>query len=283
MPDFESKYYTSHDRLRLHYRDYGRRCAPTIICLHGLNRNARDFDTLAPVLASDYRVLSVDFRGRGESDWDPHWRNYVPLTYMGDIHSLISTLDIDSVIIIGTSLGGLVAMLLAAAQPGLVQGVILNDIGPEIDPRGLARIAAYTGNLAPVVNWADALTQVQQVHGHGLDNLDAAGWQQQVQRTFRRDPAGLPQALADPAIGRALRETDMGLGDPWELFAALVDIPTLTLRGEQSDILSPTTVARMRKLKADLVTCEVPDRGHVPLLDEDASLVSILNFLATIK
>ncbi len=264
------------DGLTLYYREYGAGGAATpVLCLPGLTRNSRDFERLAPVLARGRRVLAADLRGRGHSDRDPDWRRYQPPTYVGDTVALLDHAGIDRAVLIGTSLGGLVSMMLNARHPERVAGVVLNDIGPEIDPAGLARIQSYTGRLPGVASWDEAAEQTRLVYGDAWPGLGDEDWRMLARRGYRDLGRGVPELDMDPAIGRAIREAPLELGDPWVLFAALGDVPTVLLRGARSDILAAATAQKMQALKPDLTVVEVPHRGHVPLLDEEQCLAAI--------
>jgi pimeloyl-ACP methyl ester carboxylesterase len=278
----QGKTWRSHDGLQLFYRDAGPHNEATpILCLPGLTRNSRDFTQFAAHLAASRRVICPDLRGRGSSEHDPEWRNYQPLTYVADTWQLLDELGIQRVVVIGTSLGGLMAMIMAAQQPVRLAGVVLNDVGPEIAPEGLARIRAYAGKLPPVTNWTEAAAQVREVYGLALPGLDQAAWLAYARQSFRENAEGIPQLDYDPAIGLAIQEVSGEPADPWPLFRALT-MPALALRGELSDILAPATLARMQQEKPDLVAVTVANRGHVPLLDEPDSLAAIETFLATL-
>ena len=279
-PDYAERYYESADGLRLHYRDYRPdRGGTPVLCLPGLTRNCRDFEDLAPHLAGRRRVLAPDLRGRGLSEYDPEWRNYHPGTYVGDVIRLLDTADIERVILIGTSLGGLIAMALAARDQQRLAAVVMNDIGPEVAAEGLARIQAYTGKLPPVSSWDEAAAQAKAIYGEWLPGLSDADWRRLARRGFREGADGTPELDMDPNIGRAVREVGPQRGDPWALFDALGDLPVLVLRGALSDILSQDILDRMHARKPDLESLEVADRGHVPLLDEPDALDAIDRFV----
>jgi pimeloyl-ACP methyl ester carboxylesterase len=278
----QGKTWRSHDGLQLFYRDAGPHNEATpVLCLPGLTRNSRDFTQLAAHLTASRRVICPDLRGRGYSEHDPEWRNYHPLTYVADTWQLLDELAIQRVVVIGTSLGGLMAMIMAAQQPVRLAGVVLNDVGPEIAPEGLARIRGYAGKLPPVTNWTAAAAQLREVYGLALPGLDEAAWLAYARQSFRENAEGIPQLDYDPAIGLAIQEVSGEPADPWPLFRALT-MPALALRGELSDILAPATLARMQQEKPDLVAVTVVNRGHVPLLDEPDSLAAIETFLATL-
>ncbi|MEO0346427.1 MAG: alpha/beta hydrolase [Pseudomonadota bacterium] len=275
-----TNYVPSHDGLQLFYRDFAgddARCP--VVCLPGLTRNSRDFEDLAPHIAPDRRVVAPDLRGRGFSARDPEWRNYHPDTYVQDVWTLLDSLDIDRAVLIGTSLGGLMSMTMGAQHTERVAGIVLNDVGCEIAPEGLARIMGYTGKLQPVTDWASAADQARSVYGASMPDLDETMWLRLARRGFRENDDGVPVLDADPNIGLALREVGATEADPWASFAALSDTPVLLLRGEHSDILARDTIARMHQMKPDLEALEIADRGHVPLLDEPESLAAIDQFL----
>jgi pimeloyl-ACP methyl ester carboxylesterase len=280
---------TSAEGLELYCRVYEPQAArgpaaprsPTVLCLPGLTRNSRDFEALAPHLAARYRVVCPDLRGRGFSARDPQWQSYHPGTYIADLQRLLQALDLERVAIIGTSLGGLLGMMLGATAPERVAGLVLNDIGPEIDPKGIERIKSYTGTLPPVRTWDDAVKQLRTVYGNAWLDLSDEAWSVLVRRSYREDAAGVPVLDCDPRIGDALRAAPgAAAGSLWPLFARLHAIPMLVIHGALSDILSDRTLERMQREKPDLERVTVGNRGHVPLLDEPAALTAIDRFLA---
>lgn len=285
MVGFAAKHYTSHDGLALYYRDYGDAgdARLPVVCLPGLTRNSADFETLALHLsAGGRRVISPDFRGRGRSAYDPQFMNYVPPTYAGDTIGLLASLGIARAIFVGTSLGGIVTQLIALAQPSLIAGAVLNDIGPELDPAGLARIAAYAGKQTDPADWEAAVAQIREINHAQFPNLDDATWGRFARAVFTEKPEGGLRPDYDPKIGDAMRAAGPPV-DMWPIFAGLAEIPTLVLRGALSDLLAAATVRRMLAAKHDLVAIEVPDRGHAPLLDEDESLGAIEALIAHIE
>ena len=254
--------------------------APAVLCLPGLTRNSRDFEQLAPHLATRYRVICPDMRGRGLSDRDPDWRNYHPGVYLQDLQRLMEVLELTRIGIIGTSLGGLLAMLLAAGKPAAVAGIVLNDIGPEADPRGIERIRGYTGKLAPVRTWAEAVAQFREVNGVAWPDLSAEQWSVATHRSYREDAAGIPVFDSDPMIGEAIRSAPAVPQGLWPVFAQISAVPMLVIRGAQSDLLSSAIVERMQRAKPDLESLTVEQRGHAPLLDEPGVVPAIDRFLA---
>lgn len=289
-------YFSSHDGLRLFYRDYPvshqtpapESGAGVVICLHGLTRNGRDFAALAAHLQPHYRVLVPDIRGRGRSEYDKHWQNYHPGTYVLDVFTLLRELHIERVAIIGTSLGALMAMLTCAQQPQLIAGMVLNDAGPEIDPRGLARIAQYAGKQPVVRNWDDAAQYIKSIYSDALWGLSDADWLAYAKLSYREDANGMPVPDCDPNVGAAFRDTAAPVQSTpaqtlWPVFAQIKTTPTLVIRGEHSDLLSAATVLRMAREKPDLQYIAVPNRGHAPLLNEPLCVTAIDRFLTELK
>lgn len=276
------RYFGSADGLRLYYRDYAAATPGRlpVLCLPGLTRNSRDFEHVALRLQRERRVLCADLRGRGRSQHDPHWQNYHPGTYLADLALLLTDAGVERCIFFGTSLGGILTMLFAAAQPHRVAGAILNDIGPEVDPAGLARIAAYVGRHPPARTWADAVAIVRATYEFALPGLSDEQWLDYARRSYT-DVDGVPRLDLDPNIGEAVRAAPAATApDLWPVFAGLKSVPTLVLRGASSDILSRTTLDRMQALKPDLERVEVANRGHVPLLDEAEAVEAVDAFLA---
>lgn len=282
-------HWQSQDGLRLYSRVYEGRVyegsgsgAPTVLCLHGLTRNSRDFEDLAPHLQRRYRVIAPDLRGRGFSARDPHPQNYQPAIYVQDILTLLGTVGAPRVAVIGTSLGGMLAMMLGLSQPNRIAGIVLNDIGPEIDPVGIERIKQYAGRLPPARTWSEAVAQTRYMFGDAWPGLSPDRWEVLARRGFREDAAGVVEADADPNIGEVLRAAPAAAPDLWPLWKGLRNVPTLAIRGHHSDILSAATFARMKSENPDLQQLEVADRGHVPLLDEPECLAALDAFLAKI-
>jgi|OpeIllAssembly_1097287.scaffolds.fasta_scaffold15735_2 pimeloyl-ACP methyl ester carboxylesterase len=282
---WQDRYFESSDGLTLYYRDYP---APEsgrlpLMCLPGLTRNSRDFEALALWLQrGGRRVLTPDLRGRGRSQYDPNWSNYHPGTYLGDLERLQAAAAAERVIVIGTSLGGILAMLIAATRPAAIVGAVLNDVGPEIAPEGLQRIAQYVGRHAPVRNWEEAIAQAQSTYGLALPDLTLADWQALARRSYI-EVDGVPRLDMDPMIGDAVRAAPAGAApDLWPVYAALAPLPVLALRGALSDVLSEATFERMAREKPDLRRLSVARRGHPPLLDEPECLAAIDEFLSTL-
>jgi pimeloyl-ACP methyl ester carboxylesterase len=281
---FQEKFFDSRDGLRLHYRDYSGDPRKTpVLCLHGLTRNCRDFEKLAQRIAPARRVITPDQRGRGKSQHDPNWLNYHPGVYVDDMWTLLRTVGAERVIMIGTSLGGLMAMIMAAMRPQALAGVVLNDVGPEFDPVGVARIQSYVGRLPSVTTWGEAIEQMKTMFAHALPDYTEAQWREFARISFNEDERGAPRLASDPRIGDAVRAIPAPPGAVqamWLAFSALHSVPTLALRGAHSDLLSPQTLERMRREHPELVAVTIPNRGHAPQLDESESVAALDAFLA---
>ncbi|MEM8987058.1 MAG: alpha/beta hydrolase [Pseudomonadota bacterium] len=274
------KTYVSSDGLRLFYRDYNTEAdGCPILCLPGVSRNSRDFTELAERLSIRRRILCPDLRGRGFSDWDTDYKNYTPPVYLQDVLGLLRKEKIEKVALIGTSLGGIIAMLMAVAAPGVLERVVMNDIGPEIAPEGLQRVLDYLGTMPPQRNWEDAAKSVKANLGPAAPDLKDADWNTVARQVCREDKDGRVALDMDPKIGDAAREAAPPEGDPWRLFQALTPIPTLAIRGALSDLLTDETFEKMALAKPDLERVTVPNRGHAPFLNEPAAWTAIETFL----
>jgi pimeloyl-ACP methyl ester carboxylesterase len=271
--------YAAPDGLTLFCREYAPEDpARTVVCLPGLTRNSRDFTALARHLAERYRVLTPDLRGRGQSQWDTKIANYHPTVYYQDIVKLLTEQVQQPAAIIGTSLGGILAMSLAAYSSDRIAGIVLNDIGPELAPEGVARISSYVGARAVPGSWAAATEQAKANYGQAYPDFEEANWIAYAQASHRERDDGMVIADYDPGIGEALRATSGKPFDMWSIYAA-IRVPVLAIRGTRSDLLSVATFDRMVTEKPALVRIEVPNRGHVPLLDEPGALAGIDAFL----
>ena len=273
--------WTSHDGLPLYSRVYEgpESSADTVLCLHGLTRNSRDFEDLAPHLQSRYRVIVPDVRGRGRSARDPNPQNYQPAIYLQDILGLMDSLGVARASVIGTSMGGLLAMMMGVGHRARVAAMVLNDMGPEVDPNGLDRIKGYAGRLPPPKNWEDAIAQTHSMFGNAWPNLSADRWATLTRRAYRENENGVLAVDADPMIGEVLRAAPAAAPNLWPFWKALNGIPTLAIRGVQSDILSAATFAKMKAENSELKQLEVAQRGHAPLLDEPECVAAIDAFL----
>ena len=283
MSDMGTDYfYSSADGLRLYVRLYAARRGTglPVLCLPGLTRNSRDFVSLAAHLREQHPVLAADLRGRGQSERDADASRYQLTTYVQDAFALLDSRKLERVIIVGTSLGALMAMVMAATRPERIAGAVLNDAGPELDPAGVRRIAGYAGKLAPVSTWTQAAEQAKSIYGFALPGLTDADWLAFARRGYRESSTGAPVPDVDPKIAEAFKSPAPTPVDLWPLYAQIKSTPMLVIRGQLSDILSAATVARMAREKADLQHITVPNRGHTPLLDEPECLTAIDAFLA---
>jgi pimeloyl-ACP methyl ester carboxylesterase len=273
-------YFRSSDGLQLYCRDFASdKDGTPVLCLPGLTRNSRDFEDLANYLSGRRRVLTPDLRGRGLSEYDPEWRNYHPSTYVQDAWTLLDTLAIDKVIVIGTSLGGICAMAMSAQQKERVAGVILNDIGPEVNPAGAIRVRENAGRAKPVHSWGEAIEQFRRTYAHFFPGLSDVDWQKLVQRGYRENEQGVPELDVDLNVGKAARELKPKTGDLWQMFDTLSDIPVVLLWGVLSDLLTADIVKKMRVRNRDLEVVPISNRGHVPLLNEPECRVAIDNLI----
>ncbi len=285
MTAYAHLHWRSADGLTLHARDYpGAADRAPVICIHGLTRNARDFEDLAPgiVGATGRRVLAVDVRGRGASQRAADPMTYNPGLYAADILALLDDQAIGRAAFIGTSMGGLIMMTLAAMRPGAIAAAVLNDVGPEIAPEGLARIAGYVGVSAEVGDWAGAAAWVKAGNGVVFPHYGDADWDRMARRTFREE-GGRPVLDYDPDIAAPMRAADPAAPAPdlWPFFGALVaGRPALLVRGATSDILSPEIAGRMRAAAPHMAFAEVPGVGHAPMLDESEAFDAIIALLS---
>jgi len=276
---------TAQDGLRLHVREYGTRAAPgvSVVCLPGLARTTADFDTLAPALANGghaRRVIAIDSRGRGRSDYDSNPANYNVAVELGDVVTILTALEIARAVFVGSSRGGILTMLLAAALPAAIAGAVLHDIGPVIEPNGLARIKSYVGKLPRPRSYAEGAEIMRRLFAAQFPKLSAAQWLASAQRTWKLSDGRLVPTY-DVRIASTLVELDIERPLPamWNEFDALAGVPILVIRGAISDILSAATVDAMRARHPGLETIEVADQGHVPLLDSADLIGRIAEFI----
>lgn len=276
---YEDCFWTSDDGLALHYRDYPANentGALPVLCLHGLTRNARDFAQLAEHLSAKRRVIVPEMRGRGMSDYSPNSDTYTPITYVADVEKLLGEQGITRFLVVGTSMGGLMTMLMAHAAPGRMAAVVMNDIGPEVDPSGLSRISGYVGQGRSYPTWIHAARSLAEVHGAAFPDYDLDMWLEMAKRT-----------MVVTQNGRISYDYDMAIAEPfakpgnaappnlWLTFEALRDVPMLLVRGELSDLLSPDTVRQMQARNPAMQIITVPRVGHAPTLDEPEVVAAI--------
>ena len=281
----ESLFITAPDGLRLHVRAYGALDAPglPVVCLPGLSRNTADFDALAAILADGpvkRRVLALDYRGRGRSSYDPDPAHYSLAVELEDLLAVLTALEIAPAIFIGTSRGGLLTMLLAAARPTVIAGAVLNDIGPVIEPLGLMRIKGYVGKMPAFRSYQEGAETLRRLFGAQFTRLTADDWLAWSRRNFE-EREGRFVARYDLRLAETLKDVDVEKPLPamWPQFHALAHAQVMVIRGANSDLLSPATVAAMAARRADLVQAEVPDEGHAPLLDDPPTMSRIAAFV----
>jgi pimeloyl-ACP methyl ester carboxylesterase len=282
-----SQFITSHDGLKLHISAYGARPATSVpvVCLPGLARTCADFDALATALANDLHrpryVVTMDYRGRGRSDYDRNPFNYNLATELADLLAVLTALDLGPAVFVGTSRGGILAMLLASARPTAIAGVVLNDIGPVIEVQGLARIKSYVGNLPEPKSFTDGAEILRRLFAAQFPRLSEDDWIAFSKRAFKEQDGRL-RPTYDVRIAKTLAAIDLAqpLQSLWVEFDALARVPVMVIRGANSDVLSADTVEGMRARRPDLDAIEVPAQGHAPLLVEHETIGQISSFIA---
>jgi pimeloyl-ACP methyl ester carboxylesterase len=280
-----SVFVTAQDGLRLHVREYGWPIAAAVpvVCLPGLTRTVADFDALAPQLAYGQpprRVIAIDSRGRGLSEYDVNPQHYNLAVELADVVSVLAAIEIGPAVFVGSSRGGLLSMLLAVAHPTAIAGVVLHDIGPVIEPKGLARIKSYVGKLPQPGSFAEGAEILRRLFDAQFPKLTAEQWLAAAQRAWKMEGSKLALSY-DVRLARTLDEFDIESPVPplWKEFDALARVPVLVIRGANSDILSAATVDTMRARHPMLESIEVPDQGHVPLLDDPGLINRIVTFV----
>lgn len=285
---FEERIVATIDGLALYARDYPPLLPETglpVICLHGLTRNSRDFEVIAPRIAAlGRRVIAPDMRGRGQSANDPDPAHYVPAVYAQDVLKLMDALEIPRAVFIGTSMGGLIMMVLATIAPDRIAASVLNDVGPRLSTAGIGRIASYVGRSQPVGSWDEAAEAVRSINASAYPERadDDAFWMTFARRTFRQRDDGQLETDYDPHIALAFADFDEDATPPdlTPLFQALSAKPVLSVRGGLSDILTPDAVSHMRAINPAIETATIENIGHAPALDEPEAWDAILDFLA---
>jgi len=283
MAEYVDRYWNSADGIKLHYRDYaGPHERPPILCIPGLTRNARDFEPVADRYAGEWRVIAIDLRGRGMSGHDPNPANYAPPVYVADVIKFLDQMGIADAVFIGTSLGGLCTMLLAASDHERIAGALLNDIGPEIDQAGIDRIGDYVGQSAHFPSWEAAAASIAAQHGSSHPTWGAPEWMRYARRVCREDKGGIvfdyDLRIADN-FKRAAGKPQM---DAWPYYRALDGRPVTILRGELSDLLSEATARAMVAGLSDAELVTVPHVGHAPTFDEPESLAAVDRLLGRV-
>ena len=281
MSEFTDHSFQTQDGLRLYARDYaGPDDAPVALCLHGLTRNSRDFQELAPALSEHFRVLVPEQRGRGRSDYTDDVSRYTLLQYVEDICGMLSDLGIERVAIVGTSMGGLMTFALNALHPGLVSRAVINDIGPEIAEAGLNRIKSYVGAVGPFLDWDEATAYLKTASVNIFPDWQDTQWPDFARQCYvERD--GQVIIDYDPRIAEPLtaESDDTEAETLWSLFAAMATVPSLLIRGELTDLLTESCVAKMQEVHPDMAVLPVPRVGHAPMLNESGVTEAICEFL----
>jgi pimeloyl-ACP methyl ester carboxylesterase len=284
---YEDGWWLTTDGLRLHYRDYpgGADGRPPILCIPGLTRNARDFEGVAERLSPAWRVICVDLRGRGESPQAPDPASYAPPAYVLDVGALYVALGLRTTVLLGTSLGGLIAMAMALTTPERLAGVLLNDIGPVIDGSGLARIRGYVGKSASWPTWLHAARGIAEGERDAFPNYQIEDWLRVAKRRCRLTSAGRVVFDYDMRIGEPIREApaDAPAPDLWPAFSALRGRPIALLRGARSDLLTAAAAEEMARRLTSLELTVVPDVGHAPSLEEPESVAAIDRLLERVR
>jgi pimeloyl-ACP methyl ester carboxylesterase len=284
---FANAFVTAQDGAVLHVRCYGSRhaSAHSVVCLPGLARTAADFHPLATALAADPAsprlVLALDYRGHGQSQYDRSHSNYTTRVALADLSAVLAAFEITSAIFVGTSFGGVLAIMLAVLPPIAVTGVILNDIGPVLEPAGLMRIKSYVGKLPVARNFKEGAEILRWLFEAQFTKLSPDHWIAFAQRTWREDHGTLVPTH-DAKLARALRGISMEhVPSLWDQFDALARIPLMVIRGANSDMLASTTLNAMLARRGELEVIIVPDQGHAPLLAEAKVISRIAAFVAS--
>lgn len=286
QPLYSERRWTSSDGLSLFARDYPGADGPAklpVIAIHGLTRNSADFDAIAPLIArGGRRVLALDVRGRGQSDRATDPMTYQPPVYAKDVLGLLEVAGIERAVFLGTSMGGLITMAITALKSRVVAAAILNDIGPQVSPEGLARIAAYSGQPVDTPTWAAAAAYAKRINEVALPHYTDADWDAFARRVFRDGTEGSPVLDYDPDIAVPIRAAGAKALVPnlWPFFRRLArKRPTLLIRGGTSDLLGADIAAKMQKAAPEMRYAEIPGIGHAPMLDEPESKAAIFEFL----
>ena len=282
MRSFKDYFFQTTDGLRLFARDYPGpdANAPVLLCLHGLTRNSKDFASLAEALASDFRVVVPEQRGRGLSDYAEDVSRYSLLQYVEDTQGLIVELGLQRMSVVGTSMGGLMAFALNALSPGLIERAVINDIGPEIAQAGLDRIKSYVGVAGPFEDWEEATAYLMSITAEIFPDWTDSQWSDFARQCYI-EREGQIVIDYDPRIATPLatQSTDTEAETLWSLFEAMASVPSLLVRGELTDLLSPECVARMQKVHPSMEVLSVPNVGHAPMLNEPGVTEAIRRFL----
>lgn len=283
MPELDKRSFTTHDGLPIYYRDYHRKTSDRLPFLSLARSSAisQGFHGLTLRLVAQRRILCMDWRGCGQSAWDPDYKHYGFEADRDDVFEMLGAEDLNRVIIIGTSRGAIIAMLIAMTRPDLLAGVVLNDIGPVVGQADLERLQRAFALDSTFASFEEAGRAMHERLGRAVTNLSDEAWTDHARQTYRRGPDGKARPDFDPGYARGFREVEAG-GDMWVAFDALSTIPTLAIRGEHSDVLESETLDEMAARKDDFLTATIPGRMPCSFLDEPESLAAIDSFLATV-
>ena len=281
-------FYTSFDGLRLRARHYGEPNPDTrpAVCLAGLTRNSSDFHRLATHLATESgaprEVYALDYRGRGLSEHDPDWRNYSPFIEVLDTLDFMASANLHDAAIIGTSRGGILAMMMAVLRPGMIGAAVLNDIGPEIGTAGLARIMGYAGKIPVPADWNEAVDEVRQINERFFTDMTSEDWEALARQSFNEGEDGRPASSYDRRIAKALSQIDISkrIPDMWSYYDALCDVPVMILRGENTDLLPVAAFEEMKRRHPNATAITIPAQGHPVLFLDRFSVGEVDRFLA---
>ncbi len=277
-PSYEDLFYRSEDGLTLYARDYPAPSpdAKCVLLMHGLSRNSRDFEVLADRLSKRYRVLVAEQRGRGKSEWDTNPARYAIPHYVRDMFTLLQAANVNRVATVGTSMGGLMAMVMNSAMPGVFSHVVLNDIGPELCDKGLNRIKGYVGQGKPVTHWDEAVAYNKRINEVAFPTLSDEGWEEFARQIFK-EIDGVPALDYDPKISEAVNAevSDAVPPDLWPAFDLLAQQPLMLIRGALSDLLDTRITAEMQRRVPGMAYFEVADVGHAPMLKDEAVIAAI--------
>lgn len=281
---YRHRHWTSPDGLELHFRDYpGDADRLPVICLHGLTRNARDFEGLATAIAdTGRRVLVPEMRGRGRSAYAPDADSYVLPTYIEDLKALLAQEEIARFIAVGTSMGGLMTMVLAATEPERIAGAVINDIGPVVEPAGLEKIKGYVGQGRNFPTWVHAARALADQHGDTYPGYTLEDWLVMAKRTMIVGSSGRVVFDYDMKIAEPILADDSTAApvDMWPMVKALAGKPIVVVRGAISNILSQSTFEEMARVLPGSRTVTIAATGHAPTLDEPPAREAILSMLA---
>lgn len=279
------EFWTSPDGLQLHYRDYaGPADRPALLCLPGLTRNCRDFAPLAEAFAGQWRLICPDLRGRGESEYARDAESYNPVTYLHDLESLFEYLGLARFVVIGTSLGGLLAMLLTPVHGHRIAGAVLNDVGPRLEREGLDRVRETVGRGGTFPTWMHAARALQETHGSAFPDYSITQWLDQAKRRMNLSGNGRISFAYDMKIAQSFQTAPAAADiELWPYFENLAGRPVLAVRGELSDLLSADTLEEMKSRMPAIEMVTIPRTGHAPSLEEPEALAAIARLLVRVS